>query len=70
MSNLADKTAYKALSILALMVKLFERLHYLDMTAGDDLDACQGRNLLEGIIQSNGYKINYNQNIKKPLLKV
>lgn len=70
MSNLADKTDYKALSILAQMIKQFERLHYLDMTASDDWDACQARNLLEGIIQSNGYKINYNQNIKKPLLKV
>lgn len=70
MSNLADKTEYKALSILAQMVKQFERLYYLDMTASDDWDACQARNLLEGIVQSNGYKINYNQNIKKPLLKV
>ena len=69
MSNLADKTEYKALSIFAQMVKQFERLHYLDMTASDDWHACQARNLLEGIVQSNGYKTNYNQNIKKPLLK-
>lgn len=70
MSNLADKTDYKVLSILAQMVKQFERLHYLDMTTSDNWDACQARNLLEGVIQSNGYKVNYNQNTKKPLLKV
>lgn len=69
MSNLADKTEYKALSILAKMVKQFERLHYLDMTKFDDWDTTQARNFLEGIIQSNGYRINYDRNIKKPLCR-
>lgn len=69
MSNLADKTEYRALSVIAKMVKQFERLHYLDMTQSDDWDATQARNLLEGIVQSNGYKINYNRESKKPLLK-
>lgn len=70
MSNLADKTEYRALSVIAKMVKQFERLHYMDMTKNDDWDATQARNLLEGIIQSNGYKINYNRDSKKPLLKL
>lgn len=69
MSNLADKTEYKALSIFAKMVKQFERLHYLDMTKIDDWDATQARNLLEGIIQSNGYRINYDRDSKKPLYR-
>jgi hypothetical protein len=69
MSNLADKTEYRALSIIARMIKEFERLHYLDMTKSDDLDVCSARNLLEGIVQSNGYKINYGRKINKPLLK-
>jgi hypothetical protein len=71
MSNLADKTEYRALSILARMVKDFERLHCLNMTASDDWDATGARNLLEGIIQSNGYKINYDREGKgnRPLLK-
>ncbi|MNY67303.1 hypothetical protein D3C86_2048630 [compost metagenome] len=53
------------------MVKDFERLHYLNMTASDDWDATGARNLLEGIIQSNGYKINYDREGKgnRPLLK-
>ncbi len=69
MSNLAKTTEYKALSILAQMVKQFERLHYLDMTKTDDCEATQARNLLEGIIQSNGYRINYKRNGKKSILK-
>lgn len=69
MSNLSEKTEYKALCLFAKMVKLFEQLHYLDMTKADDWDATQARNLLEGIIQSNGYKINYNRNSKKSILK-
>lgn len=69
MSNPADKTQYRALSIIAKMVKEFERLHYLDMTKTDDEDACKARNLLQGIVQSNGYKINYSNKIKRSLLK-
>lgn len=69
MSNLADKTAYKALLVIAEMVKEFEKLHYLEMTKRDDLDACSARNLLKGIVENNRYKINYDQNSKKPLLK-
>ncbi len=70
MSNLSDKTEYKALNIIAQAVKQFEKLHYLDMTKTDDLDVTQARNLLEGIVQSNGYKINYDRNSKKNLLKL
>ena len=35
MSNLAEKTAYRALSVMAKMVREFEKLHYLDMTKTD-----------------------------------
>ncbi|SFC69732.1 hypothetical protein SAMN05421747_1201 [Parapedobacter composti] len=70
MSNLADKTEYRALRIIAQMVKQFEKLHYMDMTKIDDWDAIQARNLLEGVIQSNGYKINYDRGSNKPILKL
>jgi len=71
MSNLADKTEYRALSIIARMVMEFERLHCLNMTSNDDWDATGARNLLQGIIQSNGYKVNYDSRGKggKPILK-
>ena len=65
MSNLANQTEYKALTQITQMVKEFEKLHYLDMTKEDDLDATQARNLLERIIHTNGYKINYDRNSKK-----
>ncbi|WP_461791396.1 hypothetical protein [Pedobacter sp.] len=70
MSNLADKTAYRALSIIARMVRDFEGLHYLDMTKTDDWDATNARNLLEGILQSNGYQVNYDRSAKRPLAKL
>ncbi len=70
MSNLADKTEYRALSIIARMVKQFEKLHYMDMTKIDDWDVTRARNLLEGVIQSNGYKINYDRGSNKPILKL
>lgn len=60
MSNLADKTEYRALKILANMVRQFEKLQYLDMTKDDDWDSRKACNLLEGIIQSNGYEVDYN----------
>ena len=45
MSNLANQTEYKALTQITQMVKEFEKLHYLDMTKEDDLDATQARKL-------------------------
>lgn len=69
MSNLADKTEYKVMNIIAQMVKQFEKLDYLDMTKEDDWNATNARNLLQGIIENNEYKINYNRNSKKSILK-
>jgi hypothetical protein len=65
MSNLANKTAYNALKVMAKMVLQFEKLHDMDMTKEDDWDATSAKNLLEGIIRSNGYRIDYSRGIKK-----
>lgn len=70
MSNLSHKTEYKALSTMGTMVKMFERLHHLDMTKEDDMDATAAQNLLQGIIESNHYKVNYERNNKKSILKI
>ena len=70
MSNLTNKTEHKALIIIAKMITEFEKLHCFDMTKEDDLDAKKARNLLEGIIQTNGYKINYERSNKKSLIKI
>lgn len=69
MSNLSNKTEYKALTLIAQMVKDFEKLHDLEMTKEDDWDATQAKNLLKCIVESNGYEINYNNESSKPLLK-
>jgi hypothetical protein len=69
MSILSQKTEYKALAIIGRVIKQFENLHLLDMTKIDDEDFTKARNLLETIIQSNGYKVNYNGNSKKSILK-
>lgn len=64
MSNLSNKTAHSALKVMAKMVHQFEKLQDMDMTKEDDWDATSARNLLEGIIQSNGYRIDYNKKSK------
>ncbi|WP_426474833.1 hypothetical protein [Chryseobacterium balustinum] len=69
MSNLSNKTEYKALTLIAQMVKDFEKLHYLEMTKEDDSDVTQARNLLKCIVESNGYKINYDNESNQPLKK-
>lgn len=69
MSSLSNKTEYKALTLIAQMVKDFEKLHNLEMTKEDDSDVTQARNLLKCVVESNGYKINYNKESNKSILK-
>lgn len=68
MSNLTDKTEYKALKILAAIVRQFEKLNNLDMTKTDDWDSRSARNLLESIIQSNGYRVDYDPKNQRTIL--
>ena len=69
MSILSKKTEYKALCIIGNMIKDFENLHLLNMTRLDDEDLRRARNSLETIVHSNGYKINYDRNSKRSILK-
>lgn len=70
MSILNDKTEHKALVTIANLIKQFEDFHLLQMTRLDDEDLTKARNLLQTIIHSNGYKVNYDKNCnRKPLLK-
>lgn len=69
MSILAKKTEYKVLSIIGNIIKEFESFHLLNMTRLDDEDLTKARNSLTAIIHSNGYKINYDINSKKSILK-
>jgi hypothetical protein len=69
MKSVTDTTEYKALSIIARIVKDFEKLHFLVVIEKDSASISYSRDLLESIIHTNGYKINYGRN-KKPLLKI
>lgn len=69
MSILSEKTDYKALLHIGNIIKEFENFHLLDMTRVDDEDLTKARNSLTAIIHSNGYKINYDRNSKKSIVK-
>lgn len=64
MSILADTTEEKVIAALSECVILFEKLHYLKMTAADDFDAATAERLLKRIIESNGFKVDYTRNKK------
>lgn len=69
MSILAIKTEYKALFIIGNIIKEFESCHLLNMTRTDEEDLTKAKNSLTAIIHSNGYRINYDRNSKKSILK-
>ena len=59
MSNLAQQTERKAIKILANTLKEFDKLSSLNMTNTDAIDSRSAENLIRGIIETNGYEINY-----------
>ncbi|MCT2561846.1 hypothetical protein [Chryseobacterium herbae] len=69
MKNVTDTTEYKALCIIARMVKNFEKLHFLTITEKDASALSYARDLLERIIHTNGYTVNYNRKRNRVLLK-
>lgn len=62
MSILANKTERKAITELAKCLKYFDNLSPLQMTAADAFEARQAERLIRGIIESNGYRIQYRGN--------
>ena len=69
MSILAEKTDKEVIVILSDMVRMYKYLHLLHMSKQDDEDATKARNLLQGIIESNGYRINYDGNLRRKITK-
>lgn len=59
MSNFADKTDKRVLTLCCRAIKELDTASYLDMTKSDDWKFTEARNDLAGIIQTNGYKIAY-----------
>ncbi|REC61795.1 hypothetical protein DRF65_13735 [Chryseobacterium pennae] len=62
-------TEYKALTIIAEMIIQFGTLHILNISTADSEALQSARDGLEKIIQQNGYRINYDRNIKSPIIK-
>ena len=62
-------TEYRALMIIADMVIRFGTLHILNISTADTETLQSVRDNLEKIIKKNGYRINYDRNIKSPLIK-
>lgn len=62
-------TEYKALTIIAEMIIQFGTLHILNISTADSEALQSARDNLEKIIKQNGYRINYDRNIKVRSLK-
>lgn len=65
-----NDTAYKALTIIAEMVMKFGQLYVLNISSEDWNELQSVRNSLEKVIRDNGYRMNYDKNIKDNILKL
>jgi len=63
-------TEYQALCIIADMVMKFALLHVLNISDQDRVTLQIVRDDLEKIIQANGYRMNYDKNIKNTIIKL
>jgi hypothetical protein len=59
MSNLAGTTERKALKVWANTLRFFEGTHNLSMTATDAFKAREAENILQGIMEANGFTAKY-----------
>lgn len=62
-------TEYRALTIIADMVIRLGTLHVLNISTADTENLQTVRDNLEQIILRNGYRMNYDRNIKSPIIK-
>ncbi|MDR6513671.1 hypothetical protein J2780_000235 [Chryseobacterium camelliae] len=69
MKNQTD-TEPQALQTIAEMVKQFGRLHVLNIRKEDRKQLRTVRECLEKIIHDNGYRMNYDRNLKNNLIKL
>lgn len=63
-------TELHALHIMAEMVKQFGRLHVLNIKEDDRKQLRTVRECLEKIIHDNGYRMNYDRNLKNNFIKL
>ncbi|MFS4474118.1 hypothetical protein [Chryseobacterium sp. T20] len=63
------ETTFQALTIIAEMVMKFGQLYILDISSEDWKHLQSVRNGLEKVIHDNGYRMNYDKNIKQNIIK-
>lgn len=63
-------TELQALTIIAEMVIKFGQLHVLNIQEEDWKQLHQVRQCLEKVIHDNGYRMNYDRNLKSHLIKL
>lgn len=64
-----NETAFQALTIIAEMVMKFGQLYVLNISSEDWEHLQSVRNGLEKVIHDNGYRMNYDKNIKQNIIK-
>ncbi|AZB26862.1 hypothetical protein EG339_20880 [Chryseobacterium bernardetii] len=63
------ETAFQALAIIAEMVTKFGQLYVLNISSEDWEQLQYVRDGLEKVIHDNGYRMNYDKNIKQNIIK-
>ncbi|AZB17444.1 hypothetical protein EG352_06535 [Chryseobacterium indologenes] len=64
-----NETAFQPLTIIAEMVMKFGQLYVLNISSEDWEHLQSVRNGLEKVIHDNGYRMNYDKNIKQNIIK-
>ncbi|SIT16473.1 hypothetical protein [Chryseobacterium gambrini] len=64
-----NETAFQALTIIADMVMKFGQLYVLNISSEDWEHLQSVRNGLEKVIHDNGYRMNYDKNMKQNIIK-
>ncbi len=64
-----NETAFQAFTIIAEMVMKFGQLHVLTISSENWEHLQSVRNGLEKVIRNNGYRMNYDKNIKQNIIK-
>ncbi|AMR30090.1 hypothetical protein A0256_00995 [Mucilaginibacter sp. PAMC 26640] len=70
MSILSIKTERNALKSIAKTLRFFDELTCCQMTAEDDADTANAKNLLLGIIESGDYRAVYQRRKGTKLIKI
>ncbi|WP_250253512.1 hypothetical protein [Chryseobacterium sp. Marseille-Q3244] len=64
-----NETSFQALAIIAEMVTKFGQLYVLNISSEDWEQLQYVRDRLEKVIHDNGYRMNYDKNIKQNIIK-